>query len=184
MSKARYVAQAGVIAAVYGAATILTSQLLGMLAWGPIQFRVSEALTVAALFSPAAVPGLALGSFVANLYTFAITGSPLAILDVIFGSLGSLLGAVWTWRLRSRPAVALLGPVVSNALIVPAYLPLLLKGLGLYQIPLLGIDLEGSWLLMYLFGVVTVGVGQAVVVYALGLPLAAALRRMRVGEVL
>lgn len=187
MSKARYVAHAGVIAAVYGAATILTGQLMGVLAWGPVQFRVSEALTVAALFTPAAIPGLTVGSVVANLYNLALGGSPLAILDVIFGSLGTLLGAAWTWRFRRRPAIALLGPVLSNALIVPAYLPLILKSLGLmgtYQIPLLGIDLQGSWVLMYLFGVVTVGIGQAVVMYALGLPLASALRRMRVSEVL
>jgi len=173
-----------VIAAVYGGATILTSQLMGVLAWGPIQFRVSEALTVVAFFTPAAIPGLTIGSIVANLYTLAATGSPLALLDVVFGSLGTFLGAVWTWRFRDRPALGLLGPVITNALIVPAYLPWLVAGLGLYQIPLLGIDLEGAWLPMYLFGVVTVGIGQAVVMYGLGLPLLTAFRRLRGTDVL
>ena len=133
---------------------------------------------VVAFFTPAAIPRLAIGSVVANLYSLVVTGSPLALLDVVFGSLGTLLGAAWMWRFRNRTGLGLLGPVVSNALIVPAYLPLLVKGLGLYRIPLLGIDFEGKWLPMYLFGVVTVGIGQAVVVYGLGLPLLIALRRL------
>lgn len=179
MTRTRYIAQAGVIAAVYAAATILTVQFLGMFAVGPVQFRVSEALTIAAFFTPAAMPGLALGSVVANLYTFALTGSPLAILDVVFGSAGTLIGAAWMWRFRRSTALGLAGPVVSNALIVAAYLPWLVKGLGLYEIPLLGVDLEGRWLPMYLFGVVAIGIGQAVVMYGLGLPLLIALKRLR-----
>lgn len=178
MNRTRRIAQAGMIAAVYAAVTLLAIQFLGYFAWGPIQFRVSEALTVIACFTPAAIPGLTLGSVLANLYTLVTTGNPLALLDVVLGSLGTLLGAMWTWRFRRRPPLALLGPVLTNALIVPAYLPLLLKGLGLYVIPILGIDIEGNWLWMYLFGVITVGIGEAVVVYALGLPLYAALRRL------
>ena len=92
MSRARTIAQAGMIAAVYGGLTLVTVQFLGVLAWGPIQLRVSEAATVLAFFTPAAIPGLTLGSVVANLYAFASTGSPLALLDVVFGSLGTLLG--------------------------------------------------------------------------------------------
>lgn len=172
------------IAAVYGAATILTSQVLGMLAWGPVQLRVSEALTIAAFFTPAAIPGLTIGSLFANLYTLASTGSPLAVLDVVFGSLGTLLGAVWMWNFRKRTALGLFGPVLCNALVVAAYLPLLVKGLGLYRIPILGIDLEGAWIPMYLFGVVTVGIGQAVVMYGVGWPLLTALRRLRTTDVL
>ncbi len=177
MKTARYVAQAGVVAAVYGGLTLLAVQLPGQLGWGLIQFRLSEALTVVACFTPAAVPGLWLGSVAANSTLIAQLG-PIALWDVTLGSLGSLLGAAWTWRLRSRPLLALVGPVVTNALIVPAYLPLLLKGLGLFRLPLIGLDLEGAWLPMYLFGVVSVAVGQAVVVYGLGWPLYSAMRRL------
>ena len=46
-----------------------------------------------------------------------------------------------------------------------------------YQVPVFGWDLSSSWPLMYVFGVVSVGVGQAVVVYGLGWPLASALDR-------
>ena len=182
MNRTRTIAQAGMIAAVYGALTLLTVQFLGFLAWGPIQLRVSEAVTVVALFTPAAIPGLAVGSVVANLYTFIATGNPLALLDVVFGSLGTLLGAMWMWRFRGRKMVALLGPVIFNALIVPAYLPLLVKGFGLYKVPFTNIDLEGTWIPMYLFGVVAIGVGEAIVIYGLGLPLSIALERMGLAE--
>lgn len=176
MRRSAFIARAGVIAAVYAALTLLVLQLPSQLGWGLIQFRLSEALTVLATLTPAAIPGLALGTAVANGFMVAQVG-PVAILDVLFGSLASLLGAAWTWRFRERTPVALLGPVLANALIVPAYLPVVLAGLGLYEIPVLGVDLEGHWLGMYLFGVVTVGVGQAVVVYGLGWPLLAALKR-------
>ena len=48
--KSNYLARVGVIAAVYAACTLIALLFLGSLAWGPIQFRVSEALCVLALF--------------------------------------------------------------------------------------------------------------------------------------
>ena len=180
-SKARMVAEAGLIAAVYGSATLLTIQVLNVFAFGPLQLRISEVFTVVALFTPAAVPGLFLGSVVAN--AALAVGNPLAWLDVVFGSIGTLLGAIWTWRFRRTKAVALAGPVVFNALIVAAYLPIVLQGLGgralldMYRVPVLGWDLSRSWIAMYAFGVVSVGIGQAIVVYGLGWPLASAIVR-------
>ena len=122
MKPTRRIAQAGVIAAVYAALTILVLQLPGGLGWGPIQFRVSEALTVIAALTPAAIPGLAAGTAIANASLMTQVG-PIALLDVSLGSLATLLGALWTWRFRERTKLALAGPVVANALIVPAYLP-------------------------------------------------------------
>jgi hypothetical protein len=69
--------------------------------------------------------------------------------------------------------------VLANALIIPAYLPLILAALGFYTIPFTSIDLAGSWPLMYLFGFFAIGIGEAIVVYALGLPLLRALRSTR-----
>lgn len=193
MNRTRTIARAGMIAAVYAALTVLTIQFLGAFAWGPIQFRVSEAVTVVALYTRAAVPGLFVGSLVANLYTFVTSGSPFALLDVAFGSLGSLAGAYWTWKFRRNRLVALLGPVIANALIVPAYLPFLLKGFGVpldayYRFDLFGAGVElgasAPFIAMYLFGVVAVGLGQAIVVYGLGLPLSTALSKLRIGEML
>jgi uncharacterized membrane protein len=174
----RRIARAGMIAAVYAALTLLTITLLQGLAWGPVQLRISEAVCVLALLSPAAIPGLTIGCLLANLLAIALTGSGvMGLLDVIFGSLATLLGALWAWRWRKRTGIALLGPVFANALIVPAYLPAILAAYGFYTIPFTNIDLVGSYPLMYLFGFVATGIGEALVVYVLGLPLLKALQR-------
>jgi uncharacterized membrane protein len=176
VSRTHYIAQAGVIAAVYGALTWLTLAVGGVFAWGPLQFRVSEAVTVLAVFTPAAIPGLTIGSIIANL------GNPQAVwpfsaLDVVFGSLGTLLGAIWSWRFRERTWLALLGPVVTNALIVPAYLPILLKAIEVHSVTVSGVLLSKMSLPLYGATVATVAIGQAVVIFGLGLPLLVALRK-------
>ena len=176
--KTRHIARIGMIAAVYAAFTLITILFLGSLAWGPIQFRISEALTVLALFTFDAVPGLTLGCVIANVANMALSGTgALGLLDVVFGSLATCVGAFITWKMRKRPLLALLGPVLANAIIVPAYLPILLKGIGFYTIPFTDIDLETSYMLMYLFGLLTTGLGEAVVLYILGLPLVRALKK-------
>ena len=134
-----------------------------------------------AVLTPAAVPGLTVGCIIANRMALAINGTgALGMLDVVFGSLATFLGALWCWKMRERPKLALLGPVIANALIVPAYLPLLLQGLGYYTIPFTSIALDGLYLPMYLFGVVATGLGEALVIYVLGLPLLSALKRFDV----
>lgn len=176
--KSNYLARVGVIAAVYAACTLIALLFLGSLAWGPIQFRVSEALCVLALFTSAAIPGLTLGCVIANVMNIVISGTGmLGMLDVVFGSLATFAGALFTWKMRRHPLVALAGPVLANALIVPAYLPLLLQGVGFYTIPFTTISLDNSWLFMYLFGLVTTGVGEAVIMYVLGYPLARSLAK-------
>jgi uncharacterized membrane protein len=175
--KARRIATAAVIAAVYAVLTYVVLQFPLQLGSGIVQFRLSEALTVTACLTPAAIPGLALGSMLANLDSVMKAG-PFGLFDVVFGSLGTLLGAIWSWRFRRSTPIALLGPVIANALIVPAYLPFMLRGMGLTDIPLFGVSLASSWPLLYGLGVLTVGVGQAVVVYGLGWPLLTVLRRI------
>ncbi len=176
--KSNYIARMGVIAAAYAACTLIALLFLGSLAWGPIQFRVSEALCVLALFTPAAIPGLTLGCVIANVMNIVISGTGmLGMLDVVFGSLATFAGACFTYKMRRRPLLALAGPVLANALIVPAYLPLLLRGIGFYTIPFTTISLDNSWLLMYLFGLVTTGAGEAVIMYVLGYPLSRSLAK-------
>ena len=129
------VARTGMIAAVYAAATLVALLALQGLAWGPVQFRISEAVCVLALLTPQAIPGLTIGCALANLIALVVNGTgALGMLDVVFGSLATCLGALWCWKMRERPKVAVLGPVIANALIVPAYLPLLLQGLSLIHI--------------------------------------------------
>ncbi len=176
--KSNDIARVGVIAALYAACTLVTMLVLGNLAWGPVQFRVSEALCALALFTPAAVPGLTLGCAIANVANIALSGTGmLGLLDVVFGSAATFAGALFTWKMRRHPLVALAGPVLANALIVPAYLPILLQATGFYTIPFTSISLDGAWPLMYLFGLVSTGVGEAVIMYVLGYPLARSLAR-------
>ena len=172
------IARIGMIASTYAACTLAAMLFLGWVAWGPVQFRVSEAVTVLALFTKDAIPGPALGSAIANIVNIPLSGvGTLGLLDVVFGTLATAVGAWISWRLRHKPALAVLGPVVANALIVPAYLPIMLQGLGFYTIPFTSIDLDGAYVPMYLFGVVAVGLGEAVVMYLLGLPVYHALAR-------
>lgn len=176
--RAQRVVRIGMIAATYAALTLVALLFLGSLAWGPLQFRVSEAVCVLALFTADAVPGLALGCAIANLANIVFSGTGmLGLLDVVFGTLATAAGAWFTWRNRRHPALALFGPVVANALIVPAYLPLMLQGIGFYTIPFTTISLDGVYPAMYLFGLVATGVGEAVVMYALGMPLYRALSK-------
>ena len=176
--RTRRTVRTGMIAAAYAALTLVTLLFLGALAWGPVQFRVSEALCALALFTADAVPGLALGCALANLANIALSGTGmLGMLDVVFGTLATALGAWFTWRNRRRPALALLGPVIANALIVPAYLPLMLQGVGYYTIPFTNIAIDGAYPAMYAFGLVATGLGEAVVMYVLGLPLARSLAK-------
>ena len=175
--RAQRLARIGIIAALYAALTLATLLFLGGLAWGPVQFRISEAVVVIALFTADAIPGLTLGCVIANLANMVISGTgALGLLDVVFGSLATALGAWFTWKNRKNVPIALLGPVLANAVIVSAYLPILLQGLGFYTIPFTTIELDGSYPFMFLFGFITTGLGEAVVLYALGVPLARALK--------
>lgn len=177
-SDTKRISTIAMIGAVYAAASLFALLFLGGLAWGPIQFRISEALCVLALFTPDAIFGLVLGCAGANLINMCMGGlGALGLLDVFFGALATGLGAAFMWHFRKHKGFALLGPVISNALIVPLYLPLLLQGLGFYTIPFTGISLDANYALMYLFGVVSIGIGEAVVMYALGYPLAKALEK-------
>ena len=121
--KIMHLVQGAMIAAVYAAATY-ASAVLGI-AYGPVQFRFSEALTVLAVFSPAAVPGLTIGCLLGNL------SSPFGMWDIVFGSLATLLAALSARKLRKitikgLPLLSIIMPVIFNALIVGAEITLLM----------------------------------------------------------
>jgi uncharacterized membrane protein len=177
--RTRFIAQAGVIAAVYAVLTWLTLAFGGVLAWGPVQFRVSEAAVVLAVLTPAAIPGLTIGSVIANAFNPGAVW-PFSALDVVLGSLGTCLGAIWSWRFRRRTILALLGPVIANSVIVAAYLPILMRGIGVPISPIFGVSLSKMSLAGYGALVTTIAVGEAAVVFMLGYPLLAALRRTAV----
>ncbi len=87
----QFLAEAAVIGAIYVVLTLLFAPL----SYGEIQIRFSEALTILPFFTPAAIPGLFVGCIIANLFGGAIP------VDIIFGSIATLIGAVFTYRLRS-----------------------------------------------------------------------------------
>ena len=113
--KVLFAVQAAMIAALYVVLTYITN-LLG-LASGTIQVRFSEALCILPVFTPAAIPGLFIGCLISNLITGGI------IWDIIFGSIATLIGAIFTYKLRNTGKwTAPIPPIVSNIVIVPLVL--------------------------------------------------------------
>ncbi|MEE1248332.1 MAG: QueT transporter family protein [Lachnospiraceae bacterium] len=112
--KVLFITQAAMIAAIYVVLTYFVSAF--NLASGTIQVRLSEAMTVLPYFTPAAIPGLWIGCLLANL----LTGC--GIYDIVFGSLATLIGAIFTYLLRKHKFLCTLPPVISNMVIVPLIL--------------------------------------------------------------
>ena len=111
-SAALKVAQGGIIAALYVVLT-LVSNAFG-LANGAIQVRISEALTVLPVFTPAAIPGLFAGCIISNTLTGAV------LPDIIFGSLATLAAGIVTYRIRHMNRfLAPVPPILANTLVVP-----------------------------------------------------------------
>lgn len=108
-----FMAQAAVIAALYVVLTLIANTL--GLANYSIQIRISEALTILPIFTPAAIPGLFVGCLLSNILTGCI------MWDIIFGPIATLLGAIGTYLLRNQKTkwVAILPPILSNTIIVP-----------------------------------------------------------------
>ena len=115
---ARLLVRAALYAALYAALTLAPG--LNTLSYGQAQFRVSEALMVFACVDPAAVVGLTVGTALGNL------GSPMLLVDVIVGSLLTLVAAAFMYRIGPR-FVALVVPVLVNGLGVGAMLALVLE---------------------------------------------------------
>lgn len=117
--KVNAIVQTAVIAAMYAALTYAQNFLLPGSTSAAVQFRVSEALNILALFTPSAIPGLTIGCVLSNLYNIG-AGLPL---DMIFGSLATL-GATLSIRLlrnvkiKGYPLLAMLMPAVWNGVIV------------------------------------------------------------------
>ena len=109
--KALFLTQSAMIAALYVVLTLLANAF--GLANYAIQVRFSEALTILPVFTPAAIPGLWVGCVLSNIITGCMP------LDVVFGSLATLLGAIGTYLLRKHKWAAVVPPIAANTLIVP-----------------------------------------------------------------
>lgn len=149
----QFIAQAAMIAAIYVVLTLIFAPF----GYGEVQVRISEALTILPVFTPAAVPGLFIGCLLSNILGGCI------VPDIIFGSLATLLGAVFTYMLRNQSRfLAPVPPILANALIVPFVLKF-----G-YQAPF-----------PIPFMMLTVGIGEVISCGVLGLIIYAALSRYK-----
>jgi uncharacterized membrane protein len=104
-----------VIAAIYVALTVPFAPM----SFGPIQFRVSEVMTVLPFLMPEAIPGLFIGCLISNTAGVLMGGT--TALDIVFGSLATLTAAFLTYKSRFI-VLAPLAPVVVNALVIGAML--------------------------------------------------------------
>lgn len=147
-----FMVHAAAIAAIY----VVLTMLFAPISFGPVQFRISEALCILPYFTPAAVPGIFLGCFLSNFLCGA------AVLDVVFGSLATLIGALGSYALRKNRWAVCLPPILSNTIIIP-------------------------WVLRYAYGsddmiwfaMITVGIGEVLAVGVLGSGLRMLLERYR-----
>lgn len=170
----QYLSESALISAFYVVLTTLTTIIAPHLTFGPIQLRVSEALVILPLLTPAAIPGLFVGCIISNAIGLAMGANIAGALDILLGSVATLAAAVLTRWLRnvkftkkSRfiwdfPFVSLLPPVILNGLIVGLELSLFVPG--------------NTFLLASL----SVGISEFVVVYCLGIPLYYAVLKAKV----
>ena len=111
----RLITMGAAIAALYVVLTLIANAF--GLANYAIQVRFSEALTILPYFTPVAIPGLFAGCIISNILTGAMP------LDVIFGSLATLIGAIGTNILKKKlPKIkwlAPLPPIIANTIVVP-----------------------------------------------------------------
>ncbi len=147
-----FLVQSALIAGIYVAVTYAANPI----SYGSVQFRISEALTVLPVLTPAAIPGLTIGCLIANL------GSPFGPIDIFCGTLATLLAAICTRMTRKvlfriLPLLSLIFPVLFNGIIVGAEIAFFLP--------------EGFSWLAFLTSGASVALGELVVCYVLGLPL-------------
>ena len=154
MRNSHFLAHSAIIAAIYTVLCYLQNLILpGSASWA-IQMRAAEAMSVLAFFTPAAIPGLTVGCLLSNW----LTGC--APLDILFGTIATLLGALGSYALRKHQWLVPLPPILANTIIVP-------------------------WVLRFAYGakeavpymMLTVGIGEIISCYVLGMILLLSLKK-------
>lgn len=158
-----YIVTGSLIAAAYAGLTYLCS-VFG-LAYGPIQLRLSEVLTILPVFTPAAISGLTIGCFIANIGSFNAA-------DMVFGTFATFVAAVLTYylksiRIKGIPVLSLFSPVIINAFIIGFEIAVLfLPG---------GYSFWG-----FIISALEVGAGELIVCFAFGIPFFLAVEKSRI----
>ena len=137
--KTLFITEAAIIAALYTALVLIFQ----FSSFGPVQFRIAEALTILPYFTPAAIPGVTIGCFLSALLSGA---DPI---DMVFGSLATLFAAFLSYQLRGNKYLVPIPPIVVNAIVIPfvlkaAYgeaqpIPLLMLSIGAGQFVAAGV---------------------------------------------
>ena len=151
-NKTRNLVHGALIASIYVVLTIAFRPI----SFGPIQFRISEALCVLPFFTAAAIPGVTIGCLISNMIGGAV------FMDVVFGTLATLIGAIGSRLLRGNRYLVSIPPILSNTLIIP-------------------------WVLKYAYGsedlvwymMITIGIGEILAIGVLGQCLISVLARYR-----
>lgn len=143
---------AAVIASVYAVVTIAIAPF----SYGLMQIRISEALTILPMFTSAAIPGLFVGCLLANII------SPIGIVDMLLGSLATLLAAYGSYKLKNHKWLVPLPPILVNGLVI---------GWMLYYV--YGVDVSLLACMLWVAG------GEAIACYGLGMPLIIALNKRK-----
>lgn len=165
-NRVRFITEAAVIAALYTALTYLASAL--NLAYGAVQFRFSEALTILPALTPAAIPGLTLGCVLSNL------ASPFGIWDIVFGSFATLIACIITYFTRkiTIKGLPVLSPLITslvNGIIIGIEISAFMPQGFTFKAMLI----EGSYVFL----------GELAVTLALGLPLFSALKKTKLFKI-
>ncbi len=165
--KTVFVVQSAVIAALYAGLTYAASML--NLAYGSIQFRFSEALTILGAISPAAIPGLTIGCFLGNIT------SPYGIIDIICGTLATFIAAILSYKTRNIkfkdfPLLSAFFPVIANAIIVGIEITIFMP--------------EGFKLQAFLINAMQIAIGQFAMCYGLGLPLYKVIKKTKLDKMI
>ena len=152
--KTHYLAVSALIAALYAGSTYMMA-FFG-LSYGPVQFRISEALTILPVFCPAAITGLTVGCFIANIFSY----NPI---DMLFGTAATLIASLLSYWLRrvkwwDLPVLAALMPVLVNGIIVG------------FEIAFFFTEVDAT-LKSFLLSGLWVALGELAVCLGLGLPL-------------
>lgn len=163
-SKTRGLAISAVIAAIYAVVTLMPG--INMFSYGPLQFRVSEALTVLPIFTPWAIPGLTVGCFLSNIL------SSVGPLDMLFGTTATLLASVCTYYMRRMPKfISVLPAVIFNGVIIG------------FMITYFYMDTAGNFMSVLIYNMATVSIGELAVCYILGLPLAIYMEKHKIFKI-
>lgn len=161
--KIKFITTAAIIAAAYVVLTFVSAAF--NIAYGPIQFRLSEALCILPVFTPAAIYGVTVGCFISNILSFNA-------LDMLFGTLATLIAAILTYltrniRYKELPLLSAVFPVILNAFIVGAEISVFFLN-------------NTAFFTGFIISALQVGLGEIVVCYGLGIPLYGVLDKIKI----